>query len=364
MRRLVPLLAGVALLSAVGEARAIEPYVEAGRLYGAGFYFVPGTDIAIGVGGGAQLFDLPGTDFTFYANSEGEAVRRQRNNDLDEYGGVGTLTVVAPFVQWQGAPVSVAVSSFFSEVSHSNRTRCASNDRLDCAFSDIVDEGHLFTAEKFTTKTDREANFWGVDAELRFGSPLRPAASPQLFRFSYVGIGADLRGLDQDNFLRIRSDLGGVDTDYREKLDTTYAGAFVSIGGEYDVLGYLGGIGSGWGLRSAATLRFGVYNADTDYRGSFTPLEGDTTTRLNLSEDEVAFIGAANFETTKRLGRRTSLSLVTNYEFYSYIPQVRYADGTNPTRLDDDDGWQIRTTLRLNVLLGGDCPECDCPECY
>jgi len=97
------------------------------------------------------------------------------------------------------------------------------------------------------------------------------------------------------------------------------------------------------------------------YSGRFTP-DGGSATDLGLSDDQVAFIGAASFETRKQLGPRTSLSLVTDYEYYSFAPQMKYVDadvtpaitfagGVNKTHISDDDAFEVRTTLRLNVAL-------------
>jgi hypothetical protein len=172
-----------------------------------------------------------------------------------------------------------------------------------------------------------------------------------------------VRGIEQDNRLRLAGDGFSVNSlRYNESLDTTYAGAYLSLGGEYNVLGYLG-IGNSWGLRSAINLRAGIYDASTDYSGAFTP-DGGSTTRLGLSKDQAAFIGAVSFETRKQLGPRTSLSLVTDYEYYSYAPQMKYVDvdrgacgGTCPgnvghTNISDSDAFEVRTTLRLNIALG------------
>lgn len=195
---------------------------------------------------------------------------------------------------------------------------------------------------------------------------LCPDRGGYLFRLAYAGIGGDVRGIDQDNRLRLRGD--GPDINYAETLDTTYAGAFLSIGGEYNLLGYLG-IGGSWGIRSLLSLRGGIYNANTDYSGRFGAL--GSTTRLGLSDDQVAFIGAASFETRKQFGPRTSLSLVSDYEWYSFAPKMKYVNadrggcqdfpggpvfdcpGTvNRTHISDDDAFEVRTTLRLNIGLG------------
>src|SRR5262249_57972327 len=75
--------------------------------------------------------------------------------------------------------------------------------------------------------------------------------------------GGDVRAIDQDNRLNLRGDGFSVNQiKYSESLDTTYAGAYLSIGGEYNILGYLG-IGGSWGLRSLISLRAGVYDATT-----------------------------------------------------------------------------------------------------
>jgi hypothetical protein len=77
----------------------------------------------------------------------------------------------------------------------------------------------------------------------------------------------------------------------------------------------------------------------------------------------MAFIGAVSFETRKQLGPRTSLSLVTDYEYYSYAPQMKYVDadavpghtfpgGVTKTNIEDSDAFEVRTTLRLNIALG------------
>ena len=49
---------------------------------------------------------------------------------------------------------------------------------------------------------------------------------------------------------------------------------------------------------------------------------------------------------------RTSLSLWTDYEYISSVPQMRYADANHPTRISNDDVFASRTMLRLNIGLG------------
>lgn len=323
------------------------------------------------VGGGVQLLSLPDINFTFLADDDGAAFRTQKNSDLADYGGVIVGSVETPLGYWGATPVTGFVSGFFANVEDSDRTRCRSTSDYACYAENIVDHPDRSDStgyDNLTTTAHRDVDYWGASAEARFGKA--PAPVPDqggyLFRLGYVGVGADVRGIDQDNRLRMRGDDDPVN--YNETLDTTYAGAFLSVGGEYNLLGYLG-IGGSWGIRSLLSLRGGIYNASTDYDGRYTT--DGATTRLGLSDDEVAFIAAASFETRKQFGGRTSLSLVTDYEWYSFAPKMKYVNadrggcsevedgptfdcpGTvNRTHISDDDAFEVRTTLRLNISLG------------
>ena len=52
------------------------------------------------------------------------------------------------------------------------------------------------------------------------------------------------------------------------------------------------------------------------------------------------------------VGQRTSLSLWTDYEYISSVPEMRYATGSRPTRISEDSLFASRTMLRLNIGLG------------
>ncbi len=328
---------------------------------------VGGTTVTLG--GGVQWLVLPDMNFTFKTDGAGAAVKRQTNGTLDDAGGAFVGSIATPLGDWGGMPVTGVASGFFANVSNDTRRKCVSSGSLECEAENIVDNPNRldsFGFEQFKTNTNRDVDYWGAGGEARFGRAALPVpdSGGYLFRFAYFGIGGDVRGIDQNNTLRLTGDGFSVNSlKYAETLDTTYAGAYLSIGGEYNILGYLG-IGNSWGLRSAINLRAGVYDASTDYSGRFTP-DGGSTTRLGLSKDQIAFIGAVSFETRKQLGPRTSLSLVTDYEYYSYAPQMKYVDadvgacgGTcagniGKTRIDDSDALEVRTTLRLNIALGG-----------
>ena len=345
----------VLALTAIGAAA----FVPAAHAQDRASMVVGGTTIT--VGGGAQLLSLPDIDFTFKVNNDGRAFAVQKNSDLNDYGGAVVGSIETPFGFWGNTPIAGVVSGFFANVEDTDRKRCETTSKFGCFAEDIVDhpnQGDSFFFDELTTTTSRDVDYWGASAEARFGKAAEPVpdSGGYLFRLAYVGVGGDVRGIDQDNRLRLRGT--SPDINYTESLDTTYAGAFVSIGGEYNLLGYLG-MGGSWGIRSLLSLKAGVYNANTDYDGHFQAASAGVNTRLGLSDDEVAFIGSATFETRKQFGPRTSLSLVTDYEYYSFAPQMKYvnADGSSPgtvnvTHISDDDAFEVRTTLRLNVALG------------
>ena len=148
---------------------------------------------------------------------------------------------------------------------------------------------------------------------------------------------------------------------YNETLDTTYTGGYIGIGGEYS-FGFIpfvgsavkgvGGIYDRLGLRTFINLRAGLYNATPIMTaGSLAP--GAFNSRISQSHDELAFIGTVSLETRKQIGMRSSLSLWTDYEYISSVPEMRYNNGAGqPTRIDDDAVFASRTMLRLNIGLG------------
>ncbi|HEX2447354.1 MAG TPA: hypothetical protein VHK26_04115 [Methyloceanibacter sp.] len=75
--------------------------------------------------------------------------------------------------------------------------------------------------------------------------------------------------------------------------------------------------------------------------------------KLSKSNDELAFIGTISLETRKQIGPRTSLSLWTDYEYISSVPEIRYVSQLgDEIRIDEDDAFATRTMLRLNIGLG------------
>ena len=95
------------------------------------------------------------------------------------------------------------------------------------------------------------------------------------------------------------------------------------FGGEYSLFPALYG---GWGLRSFIDLHAGIYGANADYNGHFVG-RGIGGSKLGLSDDQVTFIGGVKFETRKQFSPRTSLLLLSEYDWYSWVPAMRYNDG-------------------------------------
>jgi hypothetical protein len=299
------------------------------------------------VGGGVQFLSLPDIRFTQAGG------HRQKNSDSDwlDFGGAtgGGFETALGF--WGGYRVTGGIKGFWANVETDDHSNCNGN----CVVFDPA-TGAGFGSGKLSTKTDRDADYWDTQAELKFGRPEPVSTKPNFYRNDYFIIGADVRGIDQDNTLHSSV---GTAFKYKESLDTNYYGGYLGFGGEYSfgfvpflgsALKGVGGLYDRLGLRTFINIRGGLYSADTDYDGVFA---GPISSRLSKSNDELAFIGTVSLETRKQLGMRTSLSLWTDYEYISSVPKMRYADGSGrPTEIDDEGVFASRTMLRLNIGLG------------
>jgi hypothetical protein len=77
------------------------------------------------------------------------------------------------------------------------------------------------------------------------------------------------------------------------------------------------------------------------------------SSRLSLLNDKATAIAGLGFETRKQIGPRTSLSLLSEYEWYSSVPQMQYDNlSDSGTKLGEDSAFATRTTFRLNIGLG------------
>jgi hypothetical protein len=90
---------------------------------------------------------------------------------------------------------------------------------------------------------------------------------------------------------------------------------------------------------------------------------GRADSALSLSSGNVAFIGGIVLETRKRITSNAILSLKSEYEYYSWVPEMAYnqqdtgggavlsPNGRSGTHIGSDDAFSMRTSLRLTVEL-------------
>jgi hypothetical protein len=300
----------------------------------------------IWAGGGVQFLSLP--DIHFTARKSNGKQYRQKNSSSDwlDFGGSTGGGIETALGYWGGFRVTGSIDGFWSGLQDDDRTRCKGN----CVVIDPTG-ANTFTSTTLNTKTDTNADYWGAKAALKFGTGAPTEVKPEIYRNDYFIVGFDVRGIDQDN--KLHSSVGTV-FNYKETLDTTYTGGYIGFGGEYS-FGFIpgiksvGGLYDRLGLRTFVNATAGFYNASTDYSGRFS---GPAATRLSKSSDDFAFIGTVSLETRKQLGPRTSLSLWTDYEYISSVPDMHYANAGGVTRIENDDAFATRTMLRLNIGLG------------
>jgi hypothetical protein len=333
-------LCAATLLGAVASAQpaAAQSYTTA---------TVSGT--TVWVGGGVQFLSLP--DIHFTGKRHGTSLDRQPNSDTGwlDFGGSTGGGLETSFGNWGGFRVTGSVDGFWSGLENNTRTRCKS-PAPNCVVIDPTG-ANVFRSLRLNTKTDTNVDYWGGKASLKFGTGAPTEVKPEIYRNDYFILGFDVRGIDQNNTLHSSS--GTVFT-YDENLNTTYTGGFIGFGGEYS-FGFIpgiknvGGFYDRLGLRTFVNATAGFYNANTDYSGRFN---GPAATRLSQSSDDFAFIGTVSLETRKQIGPRTSLSLWTDYEYISSVPDLHYAGAGGTTRIESDDTFATRTMLRFNIGLG------------
>ncbi len=303
---------------------------------------VNGTTISFG--GGAAYLDLPDVEFTGVSDATGQAQRRIRDNEFSEYGSGFSGSVETPV----GYGLTAGVRGFYSAIDGKDRSVCRGSGSNVCSFSGLNSQSGLAVGD-LASRSRREVDHWGAAFELTRETSWLPFNA--LFKSRKVGAGFDIRGLDQDLTIGGKDQASNVFS-YDERLDANYYGGYVTAGGEYS-LGGPGGLWDRFGLRSFATAHAGIYGVDVDYDGALTAsLVGNRA--LSLSDDDVAFIGGLKLETRKQISPRMALSLFSEYEYYSWVPQIQYGDSERSTSIRDDDAFASRTSLRLTIGLGDD----------
>jgi hypothetical protein len=340
----------VLALSAIGAA-AFAPAAHAQDM---STYSFGGTTLYIG--GGFQYLTLPDIKFTGQGtvNSTGTDIsdfHHQKNSDFSEYGGGAGGGIETALGFWGSSRVTGGIKGFWTNVDNTDRQTCR---RADCIIVDPTGAQFGFGPPDLVNRTNRDVDYWGASAELKFGGAEPVSTKPNFYRNDYFIVGADIRGLDQNNKIHGKFEGDPIFT-YRESLDTTYYGGYIGIGGEYS-FGFLGvgGLTDRLGLRTFINLKGGLYSAETDYDGRFAFQFVDFGSRISKSNDDLAFIGTVSLETRKQIGTRTSLSLWTDYEYISSVPDLQYARYGGTTRISDDDSFATRTMLRLNIGLGSE----------
>ncbi|MGC2409480.1 MAG: hypothetical protein WA441_05685 [Methyloceanibacter sp.] len=196
-------------------------------------------ETTISLGGGFAYLTLPDTRFTFrfQDSGPGDTTSKQKNDTFNDFGGGFSGSISTPLGGAFGMPWVGAVHGYWSSIDNSNRNRCTTTNSSICAAADIVDEpgpSIVSVAGTLTSDTTRDVDSWGVAFELTTPNP-SPAIMPGLFRSTHWGAAFDVRGLDQN--LGIHGNTAGASDlfNYREGLDTTYYGGYVTFGGEYSL---------------------------------------------------------------------------------------------------------------------------------
>lgn len=337
----------------------------------------------VSVGGGTAILTLPDIPsfVTRNANVAGATFISgfKFSDDFDdEIGWNINGSIQAPM----GANTTVSLNGFWANIDDKDSARCDHGPGIAtaCTWFALVDDptvsagGSQSSApgDSIISNADREVDQWGVSLEAQRQLPPTVSGVTQAPPRRFLAVGADARGIDQDLDVALRwitPNAIGPAT-YAEDLDTRYYGAYVAWGGDINPFLFKG-LWQRWGLHSTFKLRGGIYYADTDYSGRIVDQTAapfsNISSALSLSEDDVAFIGGLVTETSKRLGKRALLSLRSEYEYYSYVPEMAYntvnqnaagiaagAGGQLGTVINDDDAFGARTSLRLTIKLGPD----------
>ncbi|MEC9368758.1 MAG: hypothetical protein VX871_08710 [Pseudomonadota bacterium] len=297
-------------------------------------------------------------------------------NGFDQFGDFGAKigwNVNGSLEVPTGAAHWLAINGFWADIEDDDTVTCTRSATATCSLASLVDNPGVFqtsntfqTGQRLLAEGERNVANWGASIESKW--QLAPGVmgvtrAPHRRTFA---IGGEIRGIDQDIDVDYRFEnpvVVGAGIEYDEDLETRYYGAYAAWGGDYTPV-LFAGLWNRLGLQSSFLLRGGIYRAETEYSGRLRNRTGNLNSAVTLSDDEIAFIGGLVLETKKRIGRRAALSLKSEYEYYSYVPEMAYNQvdiaGANVfaggaqvgTQLGDDDAFSMRTSLRLTIKLG------------
>lgn len=313
------------------------------------------------VGGGTAILDLP--DVQFFKRipvAVGGQTVSGRHTDADDFSDEIGWNINSEFTVPVRTDRTISVSGFWANIEDSDTSTCISAAGSFCTINALNRNPAVLAGtvaggvgESFSSMTERKVDQAGVALELR---------QSLMSDARYLALGADWRAIYQDMTLNATLSLNpAFDMRYSEDLDTNYYGVFAAFGGDYTPFLFKG-LWNRWGLQSSFRFQGGVYSAESDYSGSLRdPVSPWLISDVADSNREVAFIGGLTLETRKRIGRRAMISLKSDYEYYSYVPEMNYNDNINGgllfgpnvgTTIGDEDAYAIRTSLRLTIGLG------------
>ena len=214
----------------------------------------------IWIGGGVQFLTLPDIKFTGKGGT-GSLVRETNSSgDWLDFGGAGAAGFETALGYWGGFRVTGGINGFWANGDDDDNTNCRGG-AVGCV---VVDPTASFgvVGPQIFTRTDREYDYWGGKAELKFAGGQPTNVKPNVYRNDYFIAGFDVRGIDQENHLRGTAGTVNVYR-YNETLDTTYVGGYVGFGGEYSFgfipgLKTVGGFYDRLGIRTYASVRAGL----------------------------------------------------------------------------------------------------------
>lgn len=332
----------------------------------------------VSVGAGIATLTLPDVEFTKFLTTGLDFIRHVKDSrDFDNEIGMNfSGSIAVPLSGVNGSPNVISLNGFWAKIEDKDATSCQGSAAGQCAWVGIFDDPLIAEGNSLGSTgqpagqiiSNREVDQWGVSLESKW------QLAPDIMggdidvtnaqRGRYLSIGADIRGIYQDLQIDATSGATTGPLSYSEDLDTTYYGAYVAWGGDYSPI-LLENLWNRWGLQSSFRLSGGIYYADTDYDGRIVDASGGTqySQALSLSRNKATFIGGLVMETRKQISSRVVLALKSEYEYYSYVPSMRYNDidvgsgvsGPNDgTSIGDDDAFSFRTSLRLTIALGSD----------
>jgi hypothetical protein len=250
--------------------------------------------------------------------------------------------------------MTFSLGGFWANVKGKDSFACVPQPGGLCVIEPLVDDpgrmqtqGTIF-GQSILVDSKRDVNYWGIALE----SKKTPVANSH-----YLAWGLDVRGIYQDlDSTMAGAWAGPFLVTYKESLKTSYYGGYLAWCGDYSPSPL-----KNWGLESSFRLQGGLYYADVRYSGRLANSGtiigggGDPISALSLSTSKLAFIGGLTLGISKQLGTRTKLSLNSGYEYYSYVPQMKYntADrNSNPLVTNRRFGTAIGTSYGSSVNIG------------